>query len=426
MALAVVAAAAAGYVARAFMPQPAPATMAGAPTTNSGTIPGLNPIPAAAPDKPRDTVVWRDEAGAIYRAKVADGRFDQFLRERVRVLEAARDVSREQATAEISGALKPIFAGMTARVPKYADWYFAYTTKYELMAHALMPALDTLGRDVDRLAGQDTLGGEGLVRSIGVHMVAYLEDQYAEQVVRPRAADSQLQAAFDKSYDDLEARWARIVTEERGAMRAFIAEQGGSAERLSADQAHGLELDWDGKPDNGPKMHKERMVEQTFRQGLLSITLKIPKSAKTPAQHEASEDNPEEADVITHVIVNLFDKVVGPIVSQMGDLAIGVVAGSAASGTTVGFGIMGVGAMGVTTGVATAVPLGAAIGLAATVAAEMLSNRLEASLSRTDFEDNVKKTVDSTENTVETKMIAVLDQHIEAWYADIANPVRVK
>ncbi|HEV2337184.1 MAG TPA: hypothetical protein VGS13_16875 [Stellaceae bacterium] len=424
--LAVAAAAAAGYVARAIMAQPAPATTAAAPTTNPGTTPGVKPRPVAAPDKPRDTVVWRDEAGTIYRAKVADGRFDQFLRERVRVLEAARNVSREQAVAEISGALKPIFASMTARVPRYADWYFAYTTKYELMAHALMPALDTLGRDVDRLAGQDTREGEGLVRSIGVHMVAYLEDQYAEQVVRPRAADSQLQAAFDKSYDDLEARWARIVAEQRGAMRAFIKEQAGSAERLSADQARGLKLDWDGKPDNGTIMHKERMVEQNFRQGLLSVTLKIPKSVKTPTQNESSENNPEEADVITHVIVNLFDKVVGPIVSQMGDLAIGIFAGGAASGTTVGFGMTGIGAMGVTTGVATAVPLGAAIGLAATIAAEMLSNQLEASLSRTDFEDNIKKTVDSTENTVETKMIAVLDQHIEAWYADIANPVRLK
>jgi hypothetical protein len=257
-------------------------------------------------------------------------------------------------------------------------------------------------------------------------MVAYLEEQYAAQVVRPSAAEIPLQAAFDKSYDNLQAHWARIVAEQRGAMRAFIKDEAGSAEPLSADQAAGLKLDWDGSRDNGTAMHKEGMVDQSFRQGLLSVRLKIPKSAKAPTQPEISEKTPEEADAITHVIVNLFDKVVGPVVSQMGDLAIGVFAGSAASGTTVGFGMAGVGAMGVTTGVATAVPIGAAIGLAATVAAEMLSNRLEASLSRAEFEDNVKNTVDATENAVETEMISVLDEHVEAWYADIANPVAVK
>jgi hypothetical protein len=159
---------------------------------------------------------------------------------------------------------------------------------------------------------------------------------------------------------------------------------------------------------------------------LLLIRLKVPKSANPHSQPDISEKTPEEADAITHVIVNLFDKVIGPVVTQMGDLAIGVFAGSAASGTTVGFGMAGVGAMGVTTGVATAVPIGAAIGLAATVAAEMLSNRLEASLSRAEFEENVNRTVDATENAVETKIISVLDEHVEAWYGDIANPVAMK
>ena len=421
-ALAVAAAAAIGYITHAIMSQPAPAAIAGAPIIS----PGTNPSSVAAQAKLRDTVVWRDEAGAVYRAKVTGGRFDQFLRQRLKVLEAARTESRNLAATEILAALKPVFTDMRARVPGYARWYFGYTTKYELMAHAVVPTLDYLSRSLDRLTDPDPRLREGMVQTIGGHMVAYLEEQYAAQVVRPSAAEIPLQAAFDKSYDNLQAHWARIVAEQRGAMRAFIKDEAGSAEPLSADQAAGLKLDWDGSRDNGTAMHKEGMVDQSFRQGLLSVRLKIPKSAKAPTQPEISEKTPEEADAITHVIVNLFDKVVGPVVSQMGDLAIGVFAGSAASGTTVGFGMAGVGAMGVTTGVATAVPIGAAIGLAATVAAEMLSNRLEASLSRAEFEDNVKNTVDATENAVETEMISVLDEHVEAWYADIANPVAVK
>jgi len=95
-----------------------------------------------------------------------------------------------------------------------------------------------------------------------------------------------------------------------------------------------------------------------------------------------------------------------------------------------GFGPMilatGLGPRGVATGLATAVPIGGAIGLAATVVAEMLSNRLEAALTRDEFEENIRQTVGATENAVETKMISFLHAHIAAWYADAVNPVAVK
>ena len=404
-----------GYLARPNTAQPAAA----------GVKAGIEPLSAQSEKKARDTVVWRDETGAVYRATVAGGRFGEFLRQQKGLIETARTESRDQAAAEIAAALKPVFADMTARVPRYADWYFGYTTKYELMAHALLPAIDYLGRRLDILSDQEPRQRESLVQLMGAHMVAYLEEQYAERVVRPRQAEIRLRAAFDKSYGALQARWARIVDEQRAAMRAFIKEQAGSAERLSADQAADLKLDWDGSRDGGSAMHKEGMIDQSFRRGLLSLRLKIAKSATAPAAPDVSENSAKETDEITHVIVNLFDKVVGPVVSQMGDLAIGIVAGSAAGGTTVGFGMAGT-PMVVASGVASAVPIGAAIGLAATVVAEMLSNRLEESLSRGEFEENLRQTVDATENAIETGMIAVLHEHVEAWYADIVDPVAVK
>ncbi len=414
---AVAAALATGYITVAHMAQPAPATTASAPIITPGS--------AENAAKTRDAVIWRDEAGVLYRAKVGGGRLDQFLAQRHAALEAARSGSRDQAAAEILAALKPVFADMTARVPGYADWYFSYTTKYELMGHALLPAFDYLSRSLDRFRGQDPGQVESLVKLIGTHMVEYLKEQYAQRVVRPREAEIRLQAAFDNSYGVLQAHWARILVEQRGAMRAFIKEQAGAAERLSAEQAAGLKLDWDGRRGEGTAMHKDVMIDQSFREGLLSVRLKIPKSASAQVKPDIKENTAEQTDDITHVIMNLFDKVVGPVVSQMGDLAVGVIAGSAASGTTAGFGMAGT-PMVVATGVATAAPIGAAIGLAATVAAEMLSNRLEESLSRAEFEENLRQTVDAMENAIETKMISVLDEHVAAWYADIANPVAGK
>jgi hypothetical protein len=409
--LAMAAAAASGYLTRASMSQPA--------ATNS--MPGSQ----AGEPKSRDTLIWRDEAGDIYRAKIGGGRFDEFLRRRKETLEAARTQSRDQASAEVMAALKPVFADMTARVPGYADWYFGYLTKYQLMSHALLPGLDYLGGTL----GFGSPPDKSLVQTIGPHVVKYLEEQYAERVVWPHATELRLRDAFDKSYDALQAHWKRIIDEQRGAMHAFVKEQAGSAERLSADQAAGIELDWDGR-EHGSTMHAEGTAEKSFRRGLLSVRLKIPKSAKAPDRPDVGGKTPEETDEITHVIVNLFDKLIGPVVSQMSDLAIGVFAGSAAGGTTAGFGMAGgLGMAGppaaFATGVATAVPVGAAIGLAATVVAEMLSNRLEESLNREEFEEGLRQTVAATENAIETGMIAVLHEHVEGWYADIVNPVAI-
>jgi len=422
--LVLAAAMATGYITRANLSEPAPTTTSGAPIIKPGITPGITPGSAENEAAARDTVVWRDEVGAIYRAKVGGGRFDQFLRQRRGATEAARSELRDRAAAEIQAALKPVFAAMTARVPAYSDWYFDYLTKYKLMAHAILPALEYLGRSLDVFSGQERQH-ESLVQAIGPHVVAYLEEQYAERVVRPREAEARLSTAFDKSYGALRARWGRIVEGERAAMRSFIADQAGSAERLSADQALGLELDWDGSREYGSAMNEEGMVDESFRRGSLSVRLKIPKSTKGRAQPDTSEKTTQEADEINHVILNLFDKVVGPIVSQMGDLAIGIFAGSAAGGTTVGFGMAGA-PVAVGTVVSTAVPIGAAIGLATTIIAEVLSNRLEESMGRAEFEENLRQTVDAMESAIESGMISVLHEHVEGWYADIVYPVAVR
>jgi hypothetical protein len=52
----------------------------------------------------------------------------------------------------------------------------------------------------------------------------------------------------------------------------------------------------------------------------------------------------------------------------------------------------------------------------------MISNRMQASLTRQAFEDTLQQSVDATENAAETAMIAVLHQQIEAWNADISPP----
>jgi hypothetical protein len=175
------AAAAAGYMLHATMAPLVPATTAGASIIG----PDAASRPAESDAKIRDTIVWRDEAGAVYRAKVGDGRLDQFLRRRKATLETARSESRDQVAAEILTALKPVFADMKERVPGYADWYFRYLTRYELMSRAILPAIEYLGRNLYFLSPPE----KNLIQTVGPYVVAYLDQQYAERVVRPREAE---------------------------------------------------------------------------------------------------------------------------------------------------------------------------------------------------------------------------------------------
>ena len=182
--VALVTAAAAGYIFHATKARLTPATTAGAPMIESR--------PAQSDAKIRDTIVWRDEAGTIFRAKVGDGRFDQFLRRRQTALDAARTESRNQAAAEILAALKPVFADMKARVPDYADWFFVYLTKYELISLALLPTIVYLLGRLYSSSRQD----KSLVQTVGPDVMESISRRNtgADLVVQSGAARREIPA----------------------------------------------------------------------------------------------------------------------------------------------------------------------------------------------------------------------------------------
>jgi hypothetical protein len=393
------------------------------PTPEAGSRAPVVAVAAEPPDRlrdrPRDTVVWRDETGAIFRAKVGVQDFEPLLQARRQALDATRSASRDEASTEILAALTPVFAEMKDRVPRYARWYFSYATTYELVALGLVSAFEYLGRSLDIFSPQQ----DRLYDTMAGRMIDFLQDEYAEQVVRPEATQVPLQAAFDKSYDTMRARWQRVIAEQRQAMREFIKQVAGTPERLSADQAVDLAFDWDGQRNDRSAMHEEISVEQSFRHGWLAVRLKLPRSGRPPTELDSGQTSRVDSDKIRGAIVTLFDNVIGTVVSEMGNLAIGIFAGSTAGGAAgIGFGGPATLPGAAATGLATGVPIGALIGIATTIAGEMITNRLQASLNREEVEETLRQSVDATENAVETAMIAVLHQQIEAWYADIIPP----
>jgi len=383
-----------------------------APTDSRSFITVLRASPGGA-------VAWRDETGAVFHAKVDPRELEQFLQARRQALEAVRTETREQASAEILAALRPVFADMKERVPNYADWYSSYATTYELVAQGLLAALDYLGRSLDIFSTQP----DSLYAFMAARLVDYLQEQYAEQVVRPPPTQVRVQVAFDKSYATLRAHWERLIAAQRQAMRQFIEQKAGSPERLSPVQTGSATLDWDGQRDDRAVMHEDVSVEQSFRHGLLTVQLKLPRFGRAPAELDTSGTSRADSDKIRSTILSMFDKLVGTVVSQMGNLALGIFAGGTAGGSVgAGFGMPAIPGAAAGGGIVAAVPIGAVIGFTTTVVAEIISNRVQASLTRQEFEDTLRQSVDATENAIETAIIGVLHQQIEAWYTDINPP----
>lgn len=125
----------------------------------------------------------------------------------------------------------------------------------------------------------------------------------------------------------------------------------------------------------------------------------------------------ENVDEATHVIMNLFSKVVDSAVSEVASAFAGITAGIVAGGVA-GSGVTGV----VTAGASVAVPLGAAIGFASIVTADVISNRIEENLARQDFESNLAQALLDARKDVEVKMTAAFNQRINDWYAETQHP----
>lgn len=371
----------------------------------------------AQAEKPRDTVVWRDESGVVFRAKVDRERFTKLLTARQAAAEELRRKARAQATDSVDAGLATLFADAKTRVPRYAKWYFTYTTRYVLMAHAVAPALQY---STNHLLGRRQ-HEKSLVDAISMHMVRYLEEQYMDRVLHPAETEAQLQILFSTPFESIRMQWDRVAIEQRRAMHAFIVAEAKSPERLSAERAAGLTLDWDGKRNEFKFMHQDAIVSQSFRRGMLNVMLEVPSSESTPnGTCKNCKETAVGSDEISHVILNLFGKIVDPIVSEVGNIVAGILAGGVAGGTAAGFAVPP--GMAMTAVATTTVPIGAAIGLATTVAAEMLSNRMEEALSRAEFEKNLGQTLDETQKEIESRMVSVIDDHIDAWFEDVVNP----
>jgi hypothetical protein len=373
------------------------------------------PRPQAPAPPASKTLVWRSQSGVIYRCTVDRAKFEALLQERKRILDNERAAAREFAVASLRAGIRPVFSEVAGRIPAYADWYYSYFTKYELMVHAVVPVLEYGTRWA---SGAPTAGAQGFVPFIESHLVKYMSDQYAERVLKPRRTTQRLESAFKAVLAQLRVDWTRAMIEYDQAMESFIGSAGRNVETVAA-QSQTVPLDWDDQRSDIATAHQDIYVLTTIRRGLLAPMVIAPRTSDNEpgALSDGEDEEGSGGDEVARVIVELFGKVVDPVISEMGSIVTGIAVGGVAGG------VASSGAAGLlAAGAQVTIPLGAAVGLSGTIASDLLSTRLEENLTRSDFERNLRRATLATQEEVEAKMAQILYQHVDAWYQLILKP----
>lgn len=372
---------------------------------------------AAPPETPEQqvTLAWEDADGQTRAGTIAKDKLEAFVERQSDAVARERYQARIEATDQLDSEMKAIFAVIRHRVPHYADWYYRYPTKYVLMSRALRIGLQHVVQDQSAQPHPSDF-----IHTIETKLSEYLQREFARQVLLPAWTEEQVETAYSKMLEKVRARWGAFDKNQKKQLAEFLQQQ---AKPVAAATAIGA-----GRSDRPPpppmleaQRHEEVKDVYAFRQGLLQIKVQRPRmapSTSAPAAKEGEEDANEGQDKVAQAILDLFNAIVTPVASRVGDLVIGVTAGGVAGAMAGGSTLQMAGMAGAATGAATVAPVAAVFGGLVTIGTDFAASKFEERLTRPSFEENITQIVITTEDSVEKTLIGLLDQHLDALQSD--------
>ena len=360
------------------------------------------------------TLEWRDDAGKIHAATIEQSKVATFLAQQSTAVAQQRDLMHTAVAGQLTQEIKGTFDVIRNRVPLYADWYFGYWTKYVLMSRALRAALTHATMKMKR---EDSIGpAMDLVHSIAASLTEYLKRQFAERVLVPTWSEGQIEASFGRAMTTIHEKWSPFLDNQNRQLVEFVQRESTPID-VSAIPADSSRADRPPPPPLlGSSHHQDVFDVFAFRSGLLKIAVQRPRATlngPVPDQ-EAKGETEEGQDKIAGVIVNLFSAVVDPVAARGGDLVVSVAAGGLAGAVGSNMGLAGAAG-----GAAAVAPVTAVIGGLVSMSTDFAASKFEERLTRPSFEKSISDIVDSIEASVDKTLIAVLDEHIDAWHGDV-------
>jgi hypothetical protein len=308
------------------------------------------------------------------------------------------------------------FVAVRERIPLYANWYFAYRTKYVLMSRAIRAGLTHVTVDAETEPHKPDF-----IHAVEISLSAYLRRVFAKKVLVPLRTQGQIEAAFGNTLVMVHEDWAVFLERQDKELLEFVRR-----EATPVDPSTALSL---GREDRAPlppmlgsTHHQDVFDTFTFRRGMLQLAVERPRArAGGPAATEIKPDDVDDGqDKIAQVMVDLFTSIVDPVAARGGDLLVSVAAGGIAGAMAGGSNLTIVGVAGAATGAISIAPLAALFGGVISLSTDFAASKFEERLTRPSFEKSITEIVASIQDSVDQTLAQLLDEHIEAWRADVS------
>ena len=311
--------------------------------------------------------------GKVVSALLDEETYTKEVAEQIKLYEAARMQLKDKADAALAASTQHAFHNMIERVPRFADWYFSYSTSYYFASRIVMSAT-TNSLSLTRT--------QTIPECISQDIESMIQQRYTNIVLRPELSDPLLQRSFSETVESLHRDFVVEVQRSESRLAHLVEQHAASSLSLPSRT---LKLDWSSQAV------KSNHLQTTF------------------------EKSPETG-------VGLV--IAGGVVGKAAGGAVGGKVVSSTLATKLAAPFFSSGGLGGAAAGALAGPGGSIIGAGLGVTVDMLITKGSELIHRGDFERDVSEAIESTRVEWHGAKMKELSRAVDAWIDDAEESLR--
>eukprot|EP01063_Lacrimia_lanifica_P039793 TRINITY_DN8830_c0_g1_i1.p1 TRINITY_DN8830_c0_g1~~TRINITY_DN8830_c0_g1_i1.p1 ORF type:complete len:381 (+),score=99.38 TRINITY_DN8830_c0_g1_i1:87-1229(+) len=293
--------------------------------------------------------------------------YSEVVRRQIIRFEKARFTLKENARENLEADIEPTFKGMNERIPRFADWYFAYSTTYYFFSKVVTSAAS----NIVNVARTDTLKD-----SIARDIESMIHDKYKAIVLRPDLSDPTLQRAFTKSLGQVHGLY---LTELERCERELVEQVQAKIPHVVGKQLSSFKLDWRAQAAKTSHLNATFEKSPNTSLGIVAAGSLVGKAAGSAVATKTAGGT-------------LASKLAAPFLSAstIGTTAAGLLAG----------------------------PGGALVGAGIGLSIDAVINKTTELMQRSQFEGDVEVAVASAKEEWESLVLSEIARSIDVWIDD--------
>lgn len=321
-------------------------------------------------------LVYQQQDGQVVRILADEEVVSEFARKSINMLESERVKLRSTVRNTVHDAVDTAFTKMREQVTPYADWYFAWSTSYKILAEAVKSA-------VDHAMKPEAMS---LKEAVEIDVERYLQKHFEEIVLRPEISDPEIKEGFGSAIKRTNDEFHLVMSQLDQQFQKFAAEQSNLLEMVDTKVTK-ADLDWNSQFNKVTTAKYERgSGDVLVGAGLAAGGAMLGKSI-VPALGKVTASK----FLSGAALKGLTTKLAAPFVVE-----------ATAAGTVAG-------------------PVGSVLGAAAGLGLDYLVNKGVALSHRDDFISDTNDAINATQIEWENEMTQSIEKSVDIWFEDTIN-----